>query len=111
MKTLRQGDWTFSPIRQVLKEARKITLKDNKFTFAEGEQTGHFHTLVVPTVDDMEFYKLADGSYIVKVKKEGYATHPEHSTKHDLVVPVGTYHLKQRREKDWFSLAVRRVVD
>jgi hypothetical protein len=110
MNTLRHGDFTFYPTNES-PTGEKIDIKGREFTFAEGEATGHFHTIHVPAVDDMECYKQADGSYMVVMHKEGYATHPEHSLKNDLVIPIGTYHLKQRREKDWFSLNVRRVLD
>ena len=111
MKTLRHGDWTFLPINEMPKDAKKIEVKDNKYTFAEGEATGHFHTLHAPKIEDMEFFKMSDGSYVVNLKSNGYATHPEHSMKTDLIVPKGMYRIFQRREKDWFSLSVRRVID
>lgn len=111
MKTLRHGDWSFAPIKEIPKEAVRIEIKKNEFTFAEGEATGHFHTLHVPKMEDMEFFKMPDGSYAVKMSKDGYATHPEHSMKNDLLVPKGMYRLFQRREKDWFSLTTRRVID
>lgn len=112
MKTLRHGDWTFIPFTEKIpKEAKKIQLTQNNFTFAEGEATGHFHTLHVPKLEDMKFYKMPDDSYFVKILKNGYATHPEHSMKNDLIIPAGIYKLYQRREKDWFSLTTRRVLD
>lgn len=108
--SLRHGDFTFFPYTGKI-EGEKIEMRDNKFTFAEGEATGHLHTLHVPSLDDMEWYKLPDGGYIVRLHTQGYATHPEHSIKTDLVVPPGMYTVKQRREKDWFSLIVRQVID
>lgn len=111
MKTLRHGDFTFAEISELPKGAKKIKNKDNKYTFAEGEATGHFHTLHAPRTEDMTFYLLPDGSYVVKLKKEAYATHPEHSVKNDLIVPAGLYRLYQRRERDWFQNVVRKVID
>lgn len=110
MNSLRHGDWSFFPTNKKMTGA-KIKLTKNEYTFAEGEATNHFHTLHVPSVDDMEWTKLDDCSYMVTLHKDGYATHPEHSMKTDLVVPAGTYIVRQRREKDWFSLSVRRVID
>ena len=107
--SLRHGDYTFVPVKRV--EGTKIETKGNTFIFGEGEATGHMHTLHVPHMDDMEWYKQADGSYIVTLKKDGYATHPEHSMRTDMIVPAGTYKVYQRREKDWFSLSTRRVID
>lgn len=108
MKTLRHGDWTFTPTKKKVKGTEK---HKGSYTWAEGEATGHFHTLKVKEPQDMVWHKMPDGSYLVELKSEGIATHPEHSNVTDLIVPAGTYHLKQRREKDWFSLETRRVID
>lgn len=116
MKTgFRQGDWSFNTISkkdfEKFAKTGSVEKHDGSYTFAEGEATGHFHTLKVKEKQDMEFIKIPDGSYLVKLAAEGTATHPEHSTKKDLVVTPNYYHLKQRREKDWFSLETRRVID
>lgn len=111
MKTsLRHGDWTFYPTNKK-QTGEKIKLTKNEYTWAEGEATGHFHTLHTSNIEDMEWTKLPDGGYMVTLHKDGYATHPEHSERVDLVVPAGTYIIKQRREKDWFSLVTRHVID
>ena len=112
---LRHGDWSFNVISE--KEYKKLSERGNvqkhkgEFTFAEGEATGHFHTVKVKEKEAMEFIKMPNGSYLVKMDTEGIATHPEHSMRGDLVVPPAYYHLKQRREKDWFSLETRKVID
>lgn len=105
----RNGDWTFVPTNEELKGEVIKNKKD--FTFAEGEATNHFHTIHVPKADDMILTKLSDGSYMVQFNKEARVTHPEHSIKKDLIVPIGTYKLVQRREKDWFQLITRKVID
>lgn len=110
MKTYRHGDWSFVPFNGKI-DGKKIEHNRADFTFGEGEATNHFHTLHAPTKDDMQFYRQEDGSWIVELKTEAYLTHPEHSMKVDMKVPAGTYRVFQRREKDWFSLSVRRVID
>lgn len=106
--SLRNGDWSFIPVEEVVTN----TIKHNgSFTFAEGEATGHFHTMTVNKPEDMLLSKQADGSYLVTFKSEARVTHPEHSLKNDLIIPIGTYKLVQRREKDWFQLVTRKVVD
>lgn len=107
--TLRHGDWNLKPVNDIKGERIEHNSKD--FVFGEGEATNHFHTLHAPAIDDMEWFKTQDGGYYVRLKNDAYATHPEHSEKVDLVVPAGTYHVYQAREKDWFSLATRRVID
>lgn len=108
--SLRHGDWTFIPFAGKI-TGEKIPMEKNKFTFAVGEATNHYHTLHVSKINDMEWYKQENGSYLVIIKEKAFATHPEHSTKTDLEIPIGTYLLRQRREKDWFSGAVRKVID
>ncbi len=107
---LRHGDWSFVPFTKKI-EGTKIEKKSKSFTFGEGEATNHFHTLHTKNIEDMEWFKCADGSWIVTLKKDAWATHPEHSEKVDLVVPAGTYSVRQAREKDWFSLSVRKILD
>lgn len=107
--SLRNGDWSFIPTDE--KIIGENIEHDGSYVFAEGEATGHFHKMIVENKDDMTLTKMSDGSYLVTFKKEGRVTHPEHSMKNDLLVPIGTYKLVQRKEKDWFSLTIRKVVD
>lgn len=105
----RNGDWHLVPINEEM--TGEMQKHKGSFVFAEGETTGHYHTITVSNVDDMVLTKLPDGSYMVNLKSEATLTHPEHSLKNDLKVPVGTYKLIQRREKDWFQLSTRKVID
>lgn len=106
---LRNGDWNLIPTTDKL-EGKELAHK-GEYVFAEGEATNHFHALKVKDKDDLRIVKLLDGSYIFELKKKGIATHPEHSLKVDLEIPAGTYKLTQRREKDWFQLVTRKVID
>lgn len=106
--SLRQGDWSFIPTEgNVTNEIKH----NGEFIFAEGEATNHFHAIKVKDKEDMHLTKMPDGSYLVTLTSEATVTHPEHSMKVDLVVPIGTYKLVQRREKDWFQLVTRKVID
>ena len=111
MKThLRNGDWSFHEIDQKEYEKLvKIGKIHNSDVFAEGEATGHLHA--VKTAGNMTIHKLPDMSYVISLDDDAVATHPEHSMKVDLKVPKKKYLLYQRREKDWFSLVTRRVLD
>lgn len=104
----RHGDWSLVPTD---KKVTKPVKHKGSYTFAEGEATNHFHTIVAERPQDFTLEKMPDGSYLVEIKKDVRLTHPEHSMKGDLVVTPGTYHLNQRREKDWFQLVTRRVID
>lgn len=105
----RHGDWSLVPFDGQMTGEKIIHNKD-EFTFGEGEATNHFHIAKLPK-GDMQWYKQADGSWLVDFKSEARLTHPEHSMKVDMIVPAGKYKVYQRREKDWFSGAVRKVVD
>lgn len=112
---LRNGDWSFKKIDESdynkLSKGLSPEKHDGIYTFAEGEATGHLHQTKVKNKENMTFIKMPDGSYLVKLEEEGLVTHPEHSLKVDIKVPPATYRLYKRREKDWFSLATRKVVD
>lgn len=106
---LRNGDWSFIQVNEEIKG--ELINDSNEFVFAEGEATGHYHKIIVKDKEDMQLVRMPDGSYLVKLIKEARITHPEHSIKKDLLVPPGTYKLKQRKEKDWFTLSTRKVID
>lgn len=106
----RHGDFSLVPFTGKI-EGEKKENKSTTFTFGEGEATNHFHTATVPKMDDMSWYKQSDGSWIVEFKKDATLKHPEHSMKVDMIVPAGVYKVYQRKEMDWFKMAVRKVVD
>jgi hypothetical protein len=109
MKTIyRNGDWHFIPTTE--KHEENVTHKGS-FIFATGEATNHHHVAIVAKPEDMIFTKMPDGSYLVTFHSTARITHPEHSMIQDLFVPAGTYKLLQRREQDWFSLTVRKIID
>ena len=107
-KIYRHGDWNFIPAEKIAGEKIKT---DNEFTWAVGEARNHNHTAHATDITKMNWYKMPDGSYFVDFKEDIKLTHPEHSTKIDLVVPIGIYKVIQRREKDWFQLTVRKILD
>lgn len=78
------------------------------FTLALGEQTGHRHVITVERPDQMEMRQLATGEYVLVLTAPGTVTHEEHK---QIVLPPGIYRAGKEREKDWFSLSVRQVID
>lgn len=113
----RHGDWLLEPVQSIAKDAIKIT-KDalekplsESFVFGVGEATGHNHVATVSDVTKAQWFRAVDGGWYVRFDEEATLTHPEHSVQKDLVIAPGTYRVKQAREKDWFSLTVRRVID
>lgn len=81
---------------------------DGSLILAYGEATGHHHKISVPNIEDMEAVKLPDGGWLLTLKSEATITHQEHLP---IKVAPGTYRVGREREKDWFSLATRKVVD
>jgi hypothetical protein len=86
----------------------EIIKHTGSFTLAEGEQTGHRHVITVPSVDDMDVYKTADGGLFLVLRKEGTVTHEEHTP---IKIVPGTYRIDREREHDYFQKATRRVID
>lgn len=107
MKQFRhQGDVPIYPFSGEI-VGEKVT-HDGSVTLAYGEATGHHHTIHVPKIDDMDAVKTADGGWILTLRSEGTLRHQEHKP---IVIPAGTYRIGREREKDWFALSVRKVVD
>jgi hypothetical protein len=77
------------------------------FVLALGEVTGHYHRIEVLNPDDLEIVKI-EGGYILTLRSEATITHQEHLP---ITLAPGKYRSGHEREKDWFSLATRRVVD
>lgn len=103
---LHQGDVPIYPYSGKV-EGEKVK-HAGSVTLAYGEATGHHHTISVPNIEDMDAVKLPDGGWLLTLRAEGTLLHQEHLP---IIVPPGTYRIGREREKDWFSLATRKVVD
>lgn len=105
-KLFGHGDINVETYNKEIK-GEKIT-HNGKFTLAEGETTGHKHVITVPSVDDMDVIKSADGGIFLVLRKEGVVTHEEHAP---ITIPTGTYRVDREREVDHFTKTTRRVLD
>ena len=104
-----QGDVCYERIDKLPEGVTPVKRTHEKgHILAAGEATGHHHTITVPKIDDMDAIRTADGGWLLTLRAEGTLVHQEHKP---IVVPIGTYRIGHEREKDWFSLAVRKVVD
>jgi hypothetical protein len=101
----RHGDISFHPSKGA--KGEKVE-HNGSFVCALGEATGHHHRLTVKNPEDLEIVKDKEGRYFFSLKSEGVLTHEEHK---EVVVAPGIYEMKNEREKDWFSMSVRRVID
>lgn len=106
MKTqhYRHGDLTLHPCKEI---QGKEVKHSGSFVLAEGETTGHKHTIVAEKPGDLVINQDKNGYYITLLSK-GTITHEEHNTIH---VEPGTYRMYNEREMDWFSKSVRKVID
>ncbi len=100
-----QGDVPFYDVQKV--KGKKLK-HNGSFVLALGETTGHKHVITVERPDQMEVRQLENGQYILVLTAPGTVTHEEH---HPITIDPGTYRVGREREKDWFSLAIRQVID
>lgn len=98
LKFIRHGDLLLKRVSDIPK-----TNKLEGKTLAEGETTGHKHTLQ----GLVQLYGEKDVQF-VEVKQDTILTHQEHKT---VQVPEGVYELIHEREYNPFDEQVRRVVD
>jgi len=105
-KIYRHGDVILLKIEALPDGLKKIE-NNGSFVLALGETTGHKHVLTAPKID-LEVYQDAQGRNYFKVNSDARLSHEEHGT---LVITPDIYVQGQEREKDWFSGAVRKVVD
>lgn len=102
---IRHGDVNLAPFEGEI-EGKKLR-HSGSFVLAEGETTGHKHVLTVANPNDMTI-SVEGSTFYITLETEGTLSHEEHKT---IKVPPGVYKQIQEREKDWFSLSVRRVID
>ena len=99
-----QGDVLFYSVRRIPRGAVRKSIEDRTIILAQGEATGHAHTLVD---EDVEVYTAASGNYIKS--REGFTVrHEEHQA---LAVPAGRWRLGRVREYDHFEEESRPVRD
>ncbi len=98
MKYFQQGD-------VILKITKGIKgNKLNHLTLAEGESTGHHHTI---TKGEAELYEH-EGTLFLRVAEEAELTHQEHNT---ITLPKGDYEVGIVQEYDHFAEEARWVAD
>ena len=101
-----QGDVTIHPYKGSVK-GKELT-HNGSYTLAYGEKTGHHHTIAVENPKAMTVQELPNGYVLLTLTEPGTITHQEHL---QITVAPGTYRVGHEREKDWFSLTTRQVID
>ncbi len=94
-----QGDVLITKVSEV--KGKKL----NHLTLAEGEATGHHHTI---TKGEAELYEHEGTLFLKVLSDEAELTHQEHNT---VVLPKGNYEVSRVREFDHFAEEARRVQD
>ncbi len=94
---IRQGDLLFTPVEINhppigFKESRFISVND-KYVLAEGEKTGHVHTVPSDLVEEL-FYTVSNAERIITVVEDTEVTHDEHPP---APLKAGDYSLKRQR--------------
>jgi len=102
-KPVRHGDVTLHTAK--LPAGAKVVAQSTKFVAAEGEVTGHHHT--VESDGEFQVLEAGDKRYFV-FAKPATISHPEHRT---LTIPPGTYRQGQEIEENPFNNEIREVLD
>lgn len=100
----RHGDLLFIKVNEIPKDfiTKRKTPKKHKrgVVIAEGEQTGHHHT--IEQVEEYYDYQFRGGRIsFVKIDKPVKLEHEEHGT---IVLEPGTYQVNFQRELNWENL-------
>lgn len=97
----RHGDLLLKPIAEIPEDAAKV----NTNVLAEGEATGHHHTLS----GQCQVYAKGDTKFFSVSTKEGAKlSHQEHK---QISIPEGNYAVLNEREFEPFTEELKKVMD
>lgn len=99
----RQGDVLLHPLKALPSHAKPLKAAGKKLVLAEGEATGHSHT--IERSEKFTAYEDWNGTYL-DVHEPVEVQHQEHAT---LVLQPGVYHV--RRQMEFWLNEARRVAD
>ena len=107
MKRLQQGDVNLFLVDEMPKGLKRMKARKRGYVLAEGETTGHAHT--IEETRGVELFGADDGTLWLMVKdKPVILRHEEH--KH-ITVPAGKYRVGIVREVDPFAEEIKKVTD
>lgn len=99
----RQGDIYFEAIPEIPTDAKKVKAR-GRYIIAEGEATGHHHSVAV--MPDVEMFERAGTLYLRVQRDDVKVEHQEHGP---IDLPSGTYRVTRQRE--YHPEAIRQVAD
>jgi len=100
-----QGDITFEQIDELPAGAKPVSPKDGRFIIAEGETTGHSHSI---TAEGCQLYELKGQLYLNVTMPVVYIDHQEHKQN---LYKTGLYKVGRVQEYDYFQEMERKVID
>lgn len=103
-KQLQHGDVLLLKTETLPSGARRIMSKE-RIVLAEGEATGHAHTITPP--DGAALFEFNEQRYL-EVFKNVQLKHQEHR---EIEIPPGTYEIGHVVEVDPFQSEIRKVLD
>ena len=108
VKLYQQGDVLIFTAGEIPADVKPVKASERGFVLAEGEATGHAHT--IDTIDLCELFQDNANNLWLEVKTEEGVTvrHQEH--KH-VTLPKGKYKIGIVREVDPFAEEIRKVQD
>lgn len=96
LRPFRQGDVLLVPCSEIPAIARKEAPAGERVVLAEGERTGHAHTMLADRVSYFREDGSGSGAYVhVAGPSPVDLTHEEHDT---LAIPPGNYRVVQQRQ-------------
>jgi hypothetical protein len=98
----RQGDIMLVEVSALPERATPVPAHNGRVILAEGEATGHAHTLGA----DMATMFEAEGMQFVRIIEPTPLEHQEHAP---ILIPIGIYRITRQRE--YSPQAIRRVMD
>ncbi len=100
MSYYQQGDVLIKKVAHTIGEFKKVS----SYVLAEGEVTGHCHTLLGNNFSVLE----KDGKVFVKINETSEVIHQEHS---NINILPGEYEIQKVREYDHFLEESRNIKD
>jgi len=104
---LQQGDVTFETVEKRPEGLKKLIPVDGKYVLAEGEATGHAHT-ILPDGDGVDVYVADDGTIYADVKTDSDVSHQEHGT---VKLMPALWRIGRILTKNWITRMTENVVD
>lgn len=105
---IQQGDVLIKTIDRIPAGANPVKRKNGRFVLAEGEVTGHAHTVEEKDTDlGVQLVEL-NGTLYLKTFSDTIIKHEEHKP---VTVPAGEYEIGIVQEYDHFKEEAKRVQD